>query len=105
VTEGYMDVVALAQWGFEHAVATLGTACTPEHVRKLFRFTDTVVFAFDGDAAGRRAARRALEAALRWPRTRAAYAFCFCRRNMTRTASCASAAPTPLPPRCATRRR
>jgi DNA primase len=64
VTEGYMDVVALAQWGFEHAVATLGTACTPEHVRKLFRFSDTVVFAFDGDAAGRRAARRALEAAL-----------------------------------------
>jgi len=64
VTEGYMDVVALAQWGFEHVVATLGTACTPEHVRKLFRFTDTVVFAFDGDAAGRRAARRALEAAL-----------------------------------------
>ena len=64
VTEGYMDVVALAQWGFEHAVATLGTACTPEHVRKLFRFSDAVVFAFDGDAAGRRAARRALEAAL-----------------------------------------
>ncbi|WP_425973505.1 DNA primase [Tepidimonas sp. HKU78] len=64
VTEGYMDVVALAQWGFEHAVATLGTACTPEHVGKLFRFSDTVVFAFDGDAAGRRAARRALEAAL-----------------------------------------
>lgn len=64
VTEGYMDVVALAQWGFAHAVATLGTACTPDHVQKLFRFTDIVVFAFDGDAAGRRAARRALQAAL-----------------------------------------
>ncbi|NBX55722.1 MAG: DNA primase, partial [Betaproteobacteria bacterium] len=64
VTEGYMDVVALAQWGFAHAVATLGTACTPEHVQKLFRFSDAVVFAFDGDAAGRRAARKALEVAL-----------------------------------------
>ncbi len=64
VTEGYMDVVALAQLGFPNAVATLGTACTPEHVQKLFRFTDSVVFSFDGDAAGRRAARRALEAAL-----------------------------------------
>jgi DNA primase len=64
VVEGYMDVVALAQHGFANAVATLGTACTAEHVQKLFRFTDTVVFAFDGDAAGRRAAGRALEAAL-----------------------------------------
>jgi DNA primase len=64
VVEGYMDVVALAQMGFENAVATLGTACTEEHLRKLFRFTDAVVFSFDGDAAGRRAARRALEAAL-----------------------------------------
>src|SRR5580765_7696053 len=64
VTEGYMDVVALAQLGFPNAVATLGTACTPEHVQKLFRFTDSVVFSFDGDAAGRRAAGRALEAAL-----------------------------------------
>ncbi|MDP4608629.1 MAG: DNA primase [Burkholderiaceae bacterium] len=64
VTEGYMDVVALAQMGFANAVATLGTACTPDHVHKLFRFTDTVVFSFDGDGAGRRAARKALEAAL-----------------------------------------
>ncbi|MFT4196230.1 DNA primase, partial [Ottowia sp.] len=64
VTEGYMDVVALAQLGFGNAVATLGTACTPEHVHKLFRFTEQVVFSFDGDAAGRRAARKALEAAL-----------------------------------------
>ena len=64
VVEGYMDVVALAQWGYPNAVATLGTACTAEHVAKLFRFTDAVVFSFDGDAAGRRAAGRALEAAL-----------------------------------------
>lgn len=64
VTEGYMDVVALAQLGFANAVATLGTACTPEHVQKLFRFTDAVVFSFDGDNAGRRAARKALEGAL-----------------------------------------
>lgn len=64
VTEGYMDVVALAQLGFPNAVATLGTACTTEHVQKLFRFTDSVVFSFDGDAAGRRAARKALDGAL-----------------------------------------
>ena len=64
VTEGYMDVVALAQLGFANAVATLGTACTADHVQKLFRFTDSVVFSFDGDAAGRRAARKALDAAL-----------------------------------------
>jgi DNA primase len=64
VTEGYMDVVALAQLGFPNAVATLGTACTPDHVQKLFRFTDSVVFSFDGDDAGRRAARKALDGAL-----------------------------------------
>ena len=64
VTEGYMDVVALAQLGFPNAVATLGTACTTEHVQKLFRFTDSVVFSFDGDAAGRRAAHKALDGAL-----------------------------------------
>ena len=64
VTEGYMDVVALAQSGFANAVATLGTACTNDHVQKLFRFTDAVVFSFDGDTAGRRAARKALDVAL-----------------------------------------
>jgi len=64
VTEGYMDVVALAQMGFPQAVATLGTACTTNHVQKLLRQTDTVIFSFDGDKAGRRAARRALEACL-----------------------------------------
>ncbi|AMO24701.1 hypothetical protein GCM10027034_09630 [Ramlibacter solisilvae] len=64
VTEGYMDVVALAQLGFANAVATLGTACTSEHVHKLFRFTESIVFSFDGDEAGRRAARKALDVAL-----------------------------------------
>ncbi|TAL54916.1 DNA primase [Pandoraea sp.] len=64
VVEGYMDVVALAQLGFPNAVATLGTACTPIHVQKLLRQTDEIVFSFDGDAAGRRAARRALDACL-----------------------------------------
>jgi DNA primase len=61
VVEGYMDVVALAQHGVDYAVATLGTATTTAHVQKLFRLTDTVVFCFDGDAAGQRAAWRALE--------------------------------------------
>jgi DNA primase len=64
VVEGYMDVVALAQHGVEYAVATLGTATTPVHAQKLFRMADTVVFCFDGDAAGRKAAWRALENAL-----------------------------------------
>jgi len=61
VVEGYMDVVALAQHGIDYGVATLGTATTPIHTQKLFRLTDDVVFCFDGDAAGRRAAWRALE--------------------------------------------
>jgi DNA primase len=61
VVEGYMDVVALAQHGIGYAVATLGTATTPLHVQKLLRQTDSVVYCFDGDAAGRRAAWRALE--------------------------------------------
>jgi DNA primase len=64
VCEGYMDVIQLAQAGFEEAVAALGTAVTPQHVATLFRLTDHVIFAFDGDAAGRKAARRALEASL-----------------------------------------
>ena len=64
VTEGYMDVVALAQWGFGNAVATLGTACTADHVQKLFRATDSVIFSFDGDKAGVRAAHKALAAAV-----------------------------------------
>ncbi len=64
VTEGYMDVLALAQAGFDNTVATLGTACSSAHVQKLFRHVDKIVFAFDGDAAGRRAAHKALEVAL-----------------------------------------
>ncbi len=61
VVEGYMDVVALAQHGVDYTVATLGTATTPVHVQKLFRLADTVVFCFDGDNAGRKAAWRAVE--------------------------------------------
>jgi len=64
VVEGYMDVVALAQYGIGYAVATLGTATTAWHVQKLLRQADEVVFCFDGDAAGRRAAWRALENSL-----------------------------------------
>jgi DNA primase len=64
VCEGYMDVVALAQLGFPNAVATLGTACTETHVQLLLKHTDKVVFSFDGDAAGVRAAKRAFEACI-----------------------------------------
>lgn len=64
VVEGYMDVVALAQHQVAYAVATLGTACTPTHVQKLVKLSDEVVFCFDGDNAGRKAAWRALENSL-----------------------------------------
>ena len=64
VCEGYLDVIQLAQAGFEEAVAALGTAVTSQHVATLLRLADAVVFAFDGDAAGRNAARRALHATL-----------------------------------------
>jgi DNA primase len=64
VVEGYMDAVALARHGIDFVVATLGTATTPEHLNRLFRLTDNVCFAFDGDRAGRQAAWRALENAL-----------------------------------------
>ncbi len=64
VVEGYMDTVALARHGIDFAVATLGTATTTEHLNRLFRLTDNVCFAFDGDRAGRKAAWRALENAL-----------------------------------------
>ena len=64
VVEGYMDVVRLAQAGIHYAVATLGTATTPEHLNRLFRVTNEVVFCFDGDRAGRTAAWRALENSL-----------------------------------------
>ncbi len=64
IVEGYMDVVALAQHGIGYSVATLGTATTPEHLEQLFRAVPEIVFCFDGDAAGKRASWRALEAAL-----------------------------------------
>ena len=64
VVEGYMDVVGLARHGIDFAVATLGTATTGDHLNRLFRLTENVLFAFDGDAAGRKAAWRALENAL-----------------------------------------
>jgi DNA primase len=64
VVEGYMDVVALAQFDVGYAVATLGTATTPNHVTKLLKLADELVFCFDGDAAGRKAAWRALEVSL-----------------------------------------
>jgi len=64
VVEGYMDVVRLHQSGLDYALATLGTATTPEHLRRIFRLVPAVVFAFDGDRAGRAAAWRALQQAL-----------------------------------------
>ena len=77
VVEGYMDVVALAQLGIECAVATLGTATTPVHVQKLLRASDLVIFSFDGDKAGRKAAWRALEACLPLLRDDASIRFLF----------------------------
>ncbi|MCS5587611.1 MAG: DNA primase [Porticoccaceae bacterium] len=64
MVEGYMDVIALAQFGIHNAVATLGTALTENHLQKLFRYSSEIVFCFDGDTAGRRAAARALEITL-----------------------------------------
>jgi len=64
IVEGYMDVVALAQYGVDNAVATLGTATTPEHLKQLLRSAPEIVFCFDGDRAGREAAWRAAENAL-----------------------------------------
>lgn len=64
VVEGYMDVVALHEFGLHYAVATLGTATSPTHLQKLFKISPEVIFCFDGDQAGRKAAKRALEQAL-----------------------------------------
>lgn len=77
VAEGYMDVVALAQYGIHNAVAALGTATTPHHINTLLRQTNRIVFCFDGDAAGRKAAWRALENALEALRDDATLAFLF----------------------------
>ncbi len=64
IVEGYMDVVALGQFGIDYAVASLGTATTPEHIQMLFRATSEIICCYDGDRAGREAAWRALENAL-----------------------------------------
>lgn len=77
VVEGYMDVVALAQYGVGNAVATLGTATTPHHINTLLRHTERIVFCFDGDAAGRKAAWRALESSLEALRDDVTLAFLF----------------------------
>ncbi|MEH6823370.1 MAG: DNA primase [Motiliproteus sp.] len=64
IVEGYMDVVALAQFGINNAVATLGTATSEHHLKRLFKLMPEVIFCFDGDNAGRKAAQRALDNAL-----------------------------------------
>jgi len=64
VVEGYMDVIALSQHGIDYVVATLGTAVTDFHIQKLLRYSDRIIFCFDGDNAGKKAARRALENSL-----------------------------------------
>lgn len=69
VVEGYMDVVALAQYGVDYSVASLGTSTTGDHVQMLFRQTSTVVCCYDGDRAGKEAAWRALENALEYLKT------------------------------------
>lgn len=77
VVEGYMDVIALAQYGIPYAVATLGTATNSKHVQLLFRYTHQVVFCFDGDNAGRQAAYKALQANLPLLRDGVSIAFVF----------------------------
>jgi DNA primase len=98
VVEGYMDVVALAQLNVVNAVATLGTACTTQHVQKLVRATDHVVFSFDGDAAGRRAAWRALQASLPYAADDKTFTFLF----LTQIATSASLANRDFAPRSPT---
>jgi DNA primase len=77
VVEGYMDVIQLAQAGIHYAVATLGTATTPEHLERMLRVTQEVVFCFDGDRAGRQAAQRALETSLPLQRDGRQFRFLF----------------------------
>lgn len=77
IVEGYMDVICLAQHGLQNTVATLGTACTEEHLQKLFRFTDEAVFSFDGDRAGQNAAEKALQTALPLARDQRSIKFLF----------------------------
>jgi DNA primase len=80
-----MDVIALAQQGLRNAVATLGTATSEEHLKRLFRVVPSVLFCFDGDQAGRKAAWRALEATLPCLQDGAARASCSCPKAKTRT--------------------
>ncbi len=77
IVEGYMDVVALAQFGIDYAVASLGTATTPEHIQMLFRTTSEIICCYDGDRAGRDAAWRALENALPFLKDGVAMKFIF----------------------------
>jgi DNA primase len=92
VTEGYMDVIALAQNGVGNAVATLGTATTATHVQKLLRQVDRIVFCFDGDNAGRKAAGARWKTRWkRWSTTSRSASF-FCLPSTTRTASYANSA-------------
>ena len=88
-----MDVVGLAQQGIANAVATLGTATTPDHVKKLLRASDKVIFSFDGDGAGRRAAWRALQACLPVLRDDIAIRFLSCRPSTIPIPMCANSAP------------
>jgi DNA primase len=88
IVEGYMDAVRLHQEGIDYAVATLGTATTAEHFRRIFRLVPEVVFAFDGDRAGRAAAWRALQVSLPEARARdARSASCSCPTDTTPTRS------------------
>lgn len=76
VVEGYMDVVMLAQHGIENVVATMGTACTPAQIKRLCALADETVFTFDGDAAGFKAARRAMENCLPFAKDGHTFKFC-----------------------------
>lgn len=81
VVEGYMDAIALAQFDIPYVVATLGTAATPEHIKLLLRYAEHIIFCFDGDTAGRKAAWRALENALTFVHENVKIHFCFLPDN------------------------
>ena len=98
VVEGYMDVIAPAQQGLRNAVATLGTATSEEHLKRLFRIVPSVLFCFDGDAAGRKAAGAHWRQHCRTFRTGAAPASCSCRTAKIRTPWSAPRAPMPFAP-------
>jgi DNA primase len=108
VVEGYMDVIALAQFDIPYAVATLGTATTPEQVKRLLRGAPELVFCFDGDRAGRAPPGRHCRPRCRLPLASSRSASCFCPRAKTRTPWCAGKAATPSssalasPPCCPT---